>query len=78
MNNKNLKLINNQIDSSIRVVGGLGCVSKMKALLALRSVGFCVGQRQMCLNVRWGSIFLFFFMQQKFICYSVVWFGLLQ
>ena len=43
----------------------------MKALLALRSVGFCVGQRQMCLNVRWVS---FFFMQQKFLCHSVVCF----
>ena len=29
----------------------------MKALLALRSVGFCVGQRQMCLNVRWAFFF---------------------
>jgi len=27
----------------------------MKALLALRSVGSCVGQSQMCLNVRWAS-----------------------
>ena len=43
----------------------------MKALLALRSVGFCVGQRQMCLQVRW-NFFLFVFMQQKFLCYSVV------
>ena len=32
-------------------------VGKMKALLALRSVGFCVGQRQMCLNVRWAFFF---------------------
>ena len=45
----------------------------MKALLALRSVGFCVGQRQMCLNVRWVSFF-FVFMQQKYLCHSVVCF----
>jgi hypothetical protein len=45
----------------------------MKALLALRSVGFCVGQRQMCLNVRW-AYFFFVFMQQKYLCHSVVCF----
>jgi len=46
----------------------------MKALLALRSVGFCVGQSQMCLNVRW--VFFFVLMQQKFLCHSVVGFCL--
>jgi len=49
-------------------------VGKMKALLALRSVGFCVGQSQMCLNVRW--VFFFVLMQQKFLCHSVVGFCL--
>jgi hypothetical protein len=43
----------------------------MKALLALRSVGLCVGQRQMCLNVRWDSFF-FVFMQQKISFHTVV------
>jgi hypothetical protein len=56
--------------------GWLGCDGKMKALLALRSVGFYVGQRQMCLNVRWLSFFVF--MQQKFLCHSVVCFVFLQ
>jgi len=46
----------------------------MKALLALRSVGFCVRQSQMCLNVRWN--FFFVLMQQKFLCHSVVGFCL--
>ena len=50
MNNQNLKLINNLIDSSIRVVGGLGCVGKKTALLqaeasacvsGLANVQFC-------------------------------------
>ncbi len=49
----------------------------MKALLALRSVGICVGQRQMCLNVRWVSFFFLVFMQQKFFYHSVVCFCLL-
>lgn len=51
----------------------------MKALLALRSVGFFVGQRQMCLNVRWAFFSFIVFMQQKFHCHCVVvfFFGLL-
>ncbi len=41
MNNKILKLFNNYIVLSIRVVGGHGCEGKMKALLALRRVLLC-------------------------------------
>jgi hypothetical protein len=48
----------------------------MKALLALRSVGFCVGQSQMCLNVRRDFFLFIVFMQQKFLCHSVVFFCL--
>jgi len=49
----------------------------MKALLALQSVGFCVGQSQMCLKVcRYLSSFFFVFMQQKFSFHSVVVFFL--
>lgn len=50
------------------------CVGKMKALLAAKRSPVRWGS-QMCLNVRWVSIF-FVFMQQKFLYHFVVCFCL--
>ncbi len=47
-------------------------VGKMKALLAAKRSPVRWGS-QMCLNVRWVSFF-FVFMQQKYLCHSVVCF----
>jgi len=44
----------------------------MKALLALRSVGICVGQRQMCLNVQWLSFSLSLCSKNSFVILSSV------
>jgi hypothetical protein len=52
------------------------CDGKMKALLAAKRSPVRWGS-QMCLNVRWDSIF-FVFMQQKFFNHSVFYFFLLQ
>lgn len=52
------------------------CVGKMKALLAAKRLPVRWGS-QMCLKVRWVSLF-FVFMQQKFHCHSVVVFFFLR